>query len=223
MRREVPLLLVAFFGTFYVLDLFVAAESWGKHWKTVGAELQVWANVVIAFAYVLGAGNVLRIHGKRFVRLQKDWGYSLITVVSMIVMIVFGVTQGPQGDRPGWFRGAGHTEGSIFHWLYDAMYSPMQATMFALLAFYIASAAFRAFRVRTLQSSLLAITAMIVMLGSVPLGALMWDQIPVITDWVMGDLQTAGKRAILIGAALGAISTGLKMIAGLERTFLSGE
>src|SRR5262245_52847711 len=112
MRREVPLLLVAFFGTFYVLDLFV---DW-QPLKSVGAELQVWANCVIAFAYVLGAGNVLRIHGKRFMRRQKDWGYSLITVVSMIVMIVFGVTQGPQGDRPGWFRGAGHTDGSIFHW-----------------------------------------------------------------------------------------------------------
>jgi hypothetical protein len=213
MRREVPLLLVAFFGAFYVLDLFI---EWGP-WKTVGSELQVWANVVIAFAYVLGAGNVMRIHGKRFLRRQKDWGYSLITVVAMIAMIVFGVT------NPGWFRGSGNAEGSIFHWLYDSMYSPMQATMFSLLAFYIASAAFRAFRVRTLQSSLLAITAMIVMLGSVPLGTLLWDHLPVVNDWVMGDLQTAGKRAILIGAALGAISTGLKMIAGLERTFLSGE
>jgi len=213
MRREVPLLLLAFFGTFYVLDLFIA---WGP-WKTVGGELQVWANVVIAFAYVLGAGNVLRIHGKRFMRRQKDWGYSLVTVVSMMAMIIFGVT------NPGWFRGSGNDAGSIFNWLYDAMYSPMQSTMFALLAFYIASAAFRAFRIRTLQSSLLAITAMIVMLGSVPLGALMWDHLPTVNDWVMGDLQTAGKRAILIGAALGAISTGLKMIAGIERTFLSGE
>lgn len=213
MKREIPLLLVGFFGFFYVVDLFVTAQAW----KGVGQELQVWANVLIAFAYVLGAGNVARIHGTRFLRKQRDWGYSLVTVIAMLLMMFFGVT------HESWFTGGGHTSGSIFDWLYLTMYSPMQATMFSLLAFYIASAAFRAFRVRSLQASLLAITATIVMMGGVPLGTLLWDGFPTVVDWVMGDLQTAGKRAILIGAALGAISTGFKMITGIERTFLSGE
>jgi hypothetical protein len=213
MKREIPLLLVGFFGFFYVLDLFVTWPAW----KTVGDELKIWANVLIAFAYVLGAGNVLRIHGQRFLRRQRDWGYSLVTVVSMLVMIGFGVTYDD------WFTGGGHTSGSIFDWFYATMYSPMQATMFSLLAFYIASAAFRAFRVRSLQASLLAVTAVIVMMGGVPLGAHLWSGFPDVVDWVMGDLQTAGKRAIFIGAALGAISTGFKMITGIERTFLSGE
>jgi hypothetical protein len=35
--------------------------------------------------------------------------------------------------------------------------------------------------------------------------------------------QLAGKRAIMIGAALGAISTALKVLTGLERTYLGGE
>ena len=213
MKREIPLLLVGFFGFFYVLDLFI---TW-QPWKTVGTELQVWANVLIAFAYVLGAGNVLRIHGTRFLRKQRDWGYSLVTVIAMLVMMFFGVT------HESWFVGGGHTSGSIFDWMYQSMYSPMQATMFSLLAFYISSAAFRAFRVRSLQASLLAITATVVMMGGVPLGTQLWDGFPAVVDWVMGDLQTAGKRAILIGAALGAISTGFKMITGIERTFLSGE
>ncbi len=205
MRREVPLLLTGFFGFFFLIDLFV---NWGP-WKTVGSELKIWANILIAFAYVLGAGNVLRIHGGRFLRRQKDWGYSLVTVVAMVLMIIFGVIE--------------HRSGSTFDWMYQAMYSPMQATMFALLAFFIASAAFRAFRVRSIQASLLAITAMLVMIGGVPLGASLWQGFPEIRDWIMENLQTAGKRAILIGAALGAISTGLKMITGIERTFLSGE
>src|SRR5262245_30719492 len=93
----------------------------------------------------------------------------------------------------------------------------MQSTMFALLAFFISSAAFRAFRVRSVHAILLGVTALVVILGSVPVGEAMWGGFPRLVEWVMNCLQTAGKRAILIGAALGAVATGMKMIVGAEK------
>ena len=38
-------------------------------------------------------------------------------------------------------------------------------------------------------------------------------------SWIMECLQNAGKRAILIGVALGTISTGIKIILGIERPY----
>ena len=114
-------------------------------------------------------------------------------------------------------------------WLYDRVYMPMSATMFALLAFFIASAAFRAFRIRTLEAGLLAAAALIVMIGRVPLtNALMqwapeWMRLQNVQEWVMDVPQNASKRAILIGAALGVMATGLRVILGIERSYLSGE
>jgi hypothetical protein len=114
-------------------------------------------------------------------------------------------------------------------WLYDWLYTPMQATMFALLAFFIASAAFRAFRIRTVEAGLLAAAALIVMLGRVPIGGLMtawlptWVQLPTLQNWIMEVPQNAAKRAILIGAALGVMATGLRVILGIERSYLSGK
>jgi hypothetical protein len=99
----------------------------------------------------------------------------------------------------------------------------MTATMFSLLAFFIASAAFRAFRIRSVEALLLAIAAFILMLGRVPLGAAIHPTIPAAADWLMEIPQNAAKRGILIGAALGVMATGIRVILGLEKTYGGGD
>jgi hypothetical protein len=104
----------------------------------------------------------------------------------------------------------------------------MSGTMFALLAFFIASAAFRAFRIRTVEAGMLAVAALIVMLGRVPIGDLATHGLPsflrlgAMQQWIMDFPQNASKRAILIGAALGVMATGLRVILGIERSYLGG-
>jgi hypothetical protein len=61
------------------------------------------------------------------------------------------------------------------------------------------------------------------MIGRVPVGEKLWPGFPDFIEWIMNVPQLAGKRAIMIGAALGAISTALKVLTGLERTYLGGE
>ena len=97
---------------------------------------------------------------------------------------------------------------------------PVQATMFSILAFYIASAAFRAFRARNLDACLLLGAAIIVMLGQVPLCAENLPGMASLKDWILNVPNMASKRGILIGVGLGMISTALKIIVGIERTYL---
>ncbi len=203
MRKEVPLIITFLAGTFFIADYFIPHTGFSN----IAAMINGWAIIVVAFSYVLGVGNVLRINVARITRKEKDWVLKVILVICLFFMLGIGI-----------FGGIG--ENTIFYWFFYNTYNPMQATMFALLAFFIASAAFRAFRVRTLQAALLAVTAVLVMIGRVPLGESIWRKFPDFTEWIMNVPQLAGKRAILIGAALGAISTGLKVITGLERTYL---
>ena len=207
MRREIPIAICFLAGISFILEYFIPHEEVLSIFETV----RQWAIIVIAFAYVLGIANIVRINFHVIQRRQRDWPYKIVLVASVFFMIAVGV----------FFGGIG--EGTIFGWVYYNAQYPLQSTMFALLAFFIASAAFRAFRVRTFEAGLLAVTAVLVMIGRVPVGEALWKQFPDFTEWIMNVPQLAGKKAIMIGAALGAISTALKVLTGLERTYLGGE
>ena len=87
--------------------------------------------------------------------------------------------------------GAHLTEkGSLFSWMFFNIFNPLNATMFALLAFFVASASYRAFRIRNFEATLLLVAGILLMLGRVPVGEL-------IPWWVV---------AILIVFGIGAIS-----------------
>ena len=96
----------------------------------------------------------------------------------------------------------------------------MMATMFSMLAFFLASAAYRAFRARTVLATILLFTAVIVMLGRIPMGQHMIEQLPGWVNWVMMVPNIAVQRGIMIGAGLGAASLALRIILGTERSYL---
>ncbi len=114
-------------------------------------------------------------------------------------------------------------EGRVFVWLYDHVFAPCNSTMFALLAFFVASAAFRAFRARNTEAALLLTAAIVMMLGRAPLGRALWDALPDIAQWLLDVPSNGGRRAIMMGAAVGAIATGLRVIVGLERSHLGSD
>ncbi len=128
------------------------------------------------------------------------------------------------------WSGPYNSPGSAFGWLYEFSFKPLQATMFSLLAFYVASAAFRAFRAKNLQAILLLATAFIILLGQTFAGYWLTSWIPdssplaplKITNLVefIAVFLTAGSRAIMIGIALGVASTSLKILLGIDRSYL---
>jgi hypothetical protein len=205
MRRQVPLIITFAVGVLIVAQYFIPHWPFNQMFDT----LNTWYMIVLFFAVTLGIGNLIKLHARRVQRKTSGWGYSVVLVTSLTAMSAAGI---------GW----GLERGTLFYWLWQNVHIPMASTMFSLLAFFIASASYRAFRARSVEATLLLAAAIAVMLGRIPLGPLIHERLPDLADWIMKYPNTAGQRAIMIGIALGTVSYCLRVILGIERTYLGG-
>lgn len=223
MRREVPLIITSVAGLVFAISYFIPHAPFGES-QNLFTE---WVTIVQSFAIWLGALNLLKISVQKIQRQRSGWGYSVVIIVSLLVMLGIGFFDGFNGlnqDPPLSFR----APDTGFDWIYQFVYTPLQSTMFAMLAFFVASASYRAFRARNFEATLLLIAGIFVMGGRVPLFDLAskWvTDIPIFSifaDWIMTYLNTAGQRAIMIGIALGIMSSSLRIILGIERSHVGG-
>ncbi len=212
MRSTFPLVLTFLVGMFMIGEFFI--PHWRYHVAT--AELLEWGLILAAAAFVLGLINLVQVNLPKVVERTTDWQYKSIMLIALFCTLAAGFGGGI--DR--------QTTGQAYKWFFDFLFVPLNATMFALLAFYIASAAFRAFRARNLEATLLLGAAILVMVARVPMGEnlpLVEDKLPQLMNWIMDVPNIAARRAIFIGAALGAVATGLRVILGIERSHLGAD
>lgn len=224
MRREIPIAITFIVGIVFALAYFIPRWPFNQFEGQFGD----WFGIIAAFAIWLGALNLMKISTIKIIRKRPDYPYAVIIIVSFLIMVFFGFYEGYKGlfAEPQFsYRDAG----TGFNWLYEYVYSALSATMFALLAFFVASASYRAFRARNLEATLLLVAAFFVMLGRVPVGDLLTGWLPQgytmssWANWIMAVPNSAGQRAIMIGIALGLVSISLRIILGLERTYLGGD
>ena len=231
MKRTVPLIITATVGVLLIVANFIPALSaWGEDATTFFA-------IIAAMAFVLGGGSLLKVHLKKLSDRGPGWAFSLIVLATFLATLAIGLFKlgvppnAAYPDKP--WAGDVQGEGTAFWWIYEYVFKPLTATMFAMLAFYIASAAFRAFRAKNFEAILLLGTAFIILLGRTAAGPFLTDWIPAdgwfsglrmeeLSVYIMQVFNTAGNRAIIIGIALGIASTSLKILMGLDRSYLGG-
>lgn len=220
MRREVPLLITTIVGAVLILSVFV------PYTEELGETFTLFFDIIAVFAFFLGGGNLLRVHITKIQRKRRDWPFSIVTIAGFLVMLAFGLFK---INNPGGIAANVTAEGSSFAMMYESVFVPLGSTMYALLAFFVASASYRAFRAKNREATILLVAAFIILLGSTPFGTVLtaWLpeelsilHIPNLAVWVMSSPNLAGQRAIIIGIGLGVVSMSLRLILGLERTYL---
>jgi hypothetical protein len=206
MRRRVPQLVCGLFGLLILALHFLTGDAAHNVYRTI---LDDYYQIVFAIAVLVGVVSFIRVNLKAIER-GGDRPYRIVSLLGLLLMPVLALVWGIGGDSP-------------FLWVFDYVQVPMQATVFALLAFYVASASFRGFRARSLPATVLLIAAVLTLLSRSDVGGWVAENVTPVADWVRHNPAMSARRGILIGIGLGSLTTSLRVILGIERTWLGGE
>ncbi|MCB1216228.1 hypothetical protein KDL44_02480 [bacterium] len=229
LKRQLPIIIAFVAGIMMWIRYYIPSE--------VSTNLEdgylEWVRIIVGFAAILGILSLLQHHMLKIRMKRPGFAFSYVTIAAFALMMFAGFAP---FNFPG-FAEKNMETGSLFNWLYEFTFIPMQATMFSVLAFFIASAAFRAFRARSMEATLLLVAAIIMMVGRVPIGDLISNATPTFmmfgneyhfidfeewTGWLLNVPNAAAKRGILLGVYLSQIAISIRIIFGIERTYMGG-
>lgn len=202
MKREGPVALLMISGFLYIISVIVASQAM----EPVAATLDDWYKVVVGFINLVGVISLTQVNGRAVLRRSEGWFYNAILLVVLYGYIILGLVGG--------------LHNVAFNLIYDNILTPILMTIFSTLTFWIGSAAYRAFRAKNADAAILLVAAVVVMIGRVTLGSAISPAIPKAAEWILNFPTVAGMRAIEMSAAIGGIVLALRMITGLERSFM---
>jgi len=204
-RRHGPYLTITLLIVFFFITyLFTTPQPV----QLFGTQLVQWASVVGYFAILVGTIDIVIFHLKPLRSKESgQWQYSAV----LLIITAIGLVTGSLGV----LSGAGINY-QPFAWLYNAIYVPSNATVYAILVFYIASASYRAFRIKNAQAAFLVLVGFIIMFADIGLGYVIWPGFVPLGNWINTYPVAAAFRPIIIGSGLGVIITGLRALLGRD-------
>ena len=200
MRRVLPALVALLVGPVVLLDFFLENPIL----DAAGSFLLEGAIILAAFALILGLWNLLLVHERHIRRRERGWPGSVIILLSALGSLGLGLVA--------WRTPA-------LTWFYRFILFPLEASVGALLAFAVVSAAVRVWRFGSLEGSVLLVVGVVVLVGSLaPQGTALGVFAPV-RNWIVSVPALAAVRGILLGVALGIMATGLRVLLWIDRPY----
>lgn len=208
-RVEIPILITAFCTLLQVIPYYFNIPVI----DSASATMREWMLLVVNMAVFIGVISLGQVHGKRIQKRGENWPYSAVLIATMVLMAIVGL--------PLESIGLGFKNASYL-FMFNNILNPLGGTMYSILAFFITSAAYRAFRARNWEAAFVLVSGTIVVMSNAPLFTSSLPFLITMKDWIFDVPNTATGRGVMIGAALGAIALAVRVLMGIERGYLRG-
>jgi len=167
-----------------------------------------WGVTIAGMAVLVGIFNLVAVQMEKFRAGQKGGVYGILLVVSLIVTFGIGLILGP--------------ENQYMRLTMNAIIVPVEASLMAILVVTLIYASIRLFRRRTdVMSVIFLVVAVIslILIAPTPFGVIGGDQLNQSLVQFVGMFSQGGARGLLLGIALGALLTGLRVVFGVDRPY----
>jgi hypothetical protein len=201
----IPLLIVGVLGFFLLLSFPFNIPPVTK----VATDISQWAVIITSFALGLGVINMLFVHARKVQKRDKLWPYSSLLIISLLGVAALGLITG--------------VSSTIYTYTYNVMVQAGMLTLISLRGFFMFTAFYRAYRVRSIDGTVMLIGSILVMTYQVPIQELISPLLPDLTIWLLNVPSVGGYRAIAMIAGVGLIIMALRQLSGLDRSWLGAE
>lgn len=170
--------------------------------------------VLAAVALLVGIINLLTVHFKKMGAESENSGYSLILVIALLVTFIVGIIEMVQTYT------IGRLNFQMTNWVFTNIQLPIETSLLAVTAVSLTYAAANILRKRMdLFSIIFFLIILLVLLGSFSIPAATLPFLQVIRDWIVRVPALGGARGLLLGIALGTITTGIRILMGTDRPY----
>jgi hypothetical protein len=208
-RIEIPIILTIIATLLQVIPYYINIPVINDTANTVN----LWVLLVVAWATFIGPLSLMQVHGKAVQKRGKGWYFSVVVLAATIIMSIAGLPIAEVGLG---------TTNAVYQWLFTYGQTPLSGTMYGIIAFFITSAAYRAFRAKNIEATLVLVAGLAMVMYNAPVFTASWPGFRIIGQWIYDVPNMATNRAVTIGAALGAIALAVRTLMGIERGYLRG-
>ena len=170
--------------------------------------------VLAAVALLVGIINLATVHIKKIGKESENSGYSLILLISLLITLIVGITDMAQTYL------VGRPNFQITNWVFTNIQLPIETSLLAVTTISLTYAAAGILRKRMNMFSIsFFFVVLLVFLGSFSIPSATIPFLQVIRDWILRVPALGGARGLLLGIALGTITTGIRVLLGTDRPY----
>lgn len=202
-RKEFFIVLIVVISIFIYVPYFFEVPQFMSN-------IEIWLTettvIIVSFSVWVGLYTSTRRELVKIQRKGRGWYYSGIILGLAWAMVLSGLLLGKQS--------------TIYNFLQWAFVIPGDSTIYAILVFYLTSAGARAFRLKSLESTLLTFGAVFVLLKQAPLGELLAPWAGPVAIYIQDTLAMAATRVFNVSLTIGSVILAIRLIAGQEMALI---
>jgi len=202
-KRNIPIYIA------FIVALVMVGEYYINTGTNFGDILRKWAVDIVAWTSILAIITATKGHAIKFTKRSEGWQFSGWLIVLLWFMTGLGFVLGMKHE--------------YFLWMTKNIMIATYAGIMGSVGFFILPSAYRAFRARSAEATVMLVIGIIIILGNVTVGEVIFPPITGLRKWLLDVPVAASQRGIMIASAVGFIGILVRAVTGIETNWLGSD